>query len=154
MNVKQKKQQCFARKNVISGKRALFLLKSLLKKFEFVLIPSFTILLNFFMIVKGFMTVEAFFDCGKTFLIAAKIIGVAVVKQWRYAVFDPAIIKLTRLIYQYSQDYSLMVKTSDYQRMELLRMQVENQREAGFMAVEPLLWGGPRHINRTFFGER
>ena len=90
------------------------------------------------MIVKGFMTVELFFDCRKTFLIAEKIIGVAVLKQWRYVVFNPAIIKLTRLIYQYLLDYSLMVKTSDYQRMELLRMQVENQREVGSMAVELL----------------
>ena len=31
-----------------------------------------------------------------------------------------------------------MVKTSDYQRMELLRMQVENQREVDSMAVELL----------------
>ena len=105
------------------------------------------------------MTVKLFFDCKKTFLIAEKIIGVAVLKQWSYAVFNSAIIKLTRLIYQYSQDYSLMAKTSDYQRMELLRMQVENQRQVGSMAVEPLLWGGPRHVNRTYkkytsFGER
>ena len=52
-----------------------------------------------------------------------------------------------------------MVKTSDYERMGLLIMQAQNQRETGAKAVKPLLRGGSRHIDRTyqqytFFGER
>ena len=50
------------------------------------------------MIVKNFMTVELFYDCGKTFFIET------VLKQRRYVVFDSAIIKLPILNCQYSQD--------------------------------------------------
>ena len=50
------------------------------------------------MIVKSFMTVELFYDSGKTFLIAEKVIGVIILKQSRYVAFDSAIIKLPLLI--------------------------------------------------------
>ena len=72
--------------------------------------------------------------------------------------FDFAIVKLPLLILSVlTRLYSLMVKTSHYQRMEILRMQVQNQWEASSMAVEPLLQGSLRHINKTYqytsFGE-
>ena len=50
------------------------------------------------MIGKNFMTVELFYDSGKTFLIAEKAIGVIILKESRYVAFDSAIIKLPLLI--------------------------------------------------------
>ena len=56
---------------------------------------------------------------------AEKTTGATVLKQWRYATFDSAFIKLPLLIY--STYKTLIIKTSDYEHMRLLRMQVQNQ---------------------------
>ena len=77
------------------------------------------------MIVESFMTVKLFYDCRKTFLTAEKTTGVTVLKQWIYTVFDSAFIKLPLLIY--STYKTLIIKTSDYEHVRLLRMQVQNQ---------------------------
>ena len=97
------------------------------------------------------MTVELFYDSGKTFLIAEKVIGVIILKQSRYVAFDSAIIKLPLLIlWVFTRLYSLMVKTRDCQHMGLLRKQVQNQWGANSMAVALLLPGGLRYENRTY----
>ena len=75
------------------------------------------------MFVESFMTVKLFYYCRKTFLTAEQTTGVTVLKQLRYAVF--AFIKLPLLIY--STYKTLIIKTSNYEHMRLLRMQVQNQ---------------------------
>ena len=77
------------------------------------------------MFVESFMTVKLFYYCRKTFLTTEQTTGVTVLKQLRYAVFDSAFIKLPLLIY--STYKTLIIKTSNYEHMRLLRMQVQNQ---------------------------
>ena len=77
------------------------------------------------MFVESFTTVKLFYYCRKTFLTAEQTTGVTVLKQLRYAVFDSAFIKLPLLIY--STYKTLIIKTSNYEHMRLLRMQVQNQ---------------------------
>ena len=77
------------------------------------------------MFVESFMTVKLFYYCRKTFLTEEQTTGVTVLKQLRYAVFDSAFIKLPLLIY--STYKTLIIKTSNYEHMRLLRMQVQNQ---------------------------
>ena len=73
-------------------------------------------------------------------MIAEKIIGVIILKQWRYVVSDSTIIKLPVLILSaLARLYNLMVKTRDYQHMGLLRMHVQNQWKASSMTVESSL---------------
>ena len=125
--------------------RRVFFTKNLfLKKFEFVLVASIIILINCFMIVESSITLELFYDCGKTFLIVEKITGVIILRQWRYVVFDSAIIKLPLFILSVLTRLTI-VKTRHYQPMGL-----QKQWDRSFMAVETLLWGGVRHINRTY----
>ena len=95
---------------------------------------------------NSWMIVELFYDCRKVpwlwknFLIAEKIIGVIILKQWRYVVSDSTIIKLPVLILSaLARLYNLMVKTRDYQHMGLLRMHVQNQWKASSMTVESSL---------------
>ena len=79
VNTKQQNPKIFAHKNFIGWGDCLFRvsfhLKSLRKKNEFMLIASFTILLNCFMIVESSMTE------GKRFLTAENTIGVTALKQ-------------------------------------------------------------------------
>ena len=95
---------------------------------------------------NSWMIMELFYDCRKVpwlwknFLIAEKIIGVIILKQWRYVVSDSTIIKLPVLILSaLARLYNLMVKTRDYQHMGLLRMHVQNQWKASSMTVESSL---------------
>ena len=82
-----------------------FCLEFLVKKIEFVLIASITILLNCFMIVESSMTLELFHDSGKTFLIAEKIIGVIIFRTMKTCgFFTLLLLSCLYLFYQYSPD--------------------------------------------------